>query len=558
MVKRIASQKDQNIIKRLRFRETIDFKPGIAHHTINRRLYQNVFPNKSIMNIDIPSCFLRKFTPDGRFLIAFSNDQCALIIFEYRGPSAANEFLAKLNLKDNYCDGDDDQRNDDEPNKSRFIRSRIFSFFFKLKHVVHLSSNIELLNRECSLFTEDSRYVIVASAAQVSEESFPIYYEVLRNNESLLYDSKRVFEDYRLHLIDIHSGKRCDTLVFKTDRIMLSHNQGIYLHKNVLAILSIQHQSIDIYHIVDDEMVGKRFIKVNTIGRFCYEDDGMIFRAAGYDISLPHNRPYNELWINSLKHRLLAYLFKQSQQKAKETGDPRHIAVFYQNFDHYHALKMWKMQLLDEDHILIKYATEDAFNGRVYELSPPSFFVFYQISTATVLFVYENTSSAMLWLFENFCDSFRNNYFRSYQHVSSPSNNIYANLLHQKFKDAIIHARCSVEATRRTLSILPISAQSYSPSPYLDLSLFSYDDKFVSVMERPKSCGEHSIKFYARDAGYLRFKIHAEMDSQNVPHRALRLVVFAFHPFDPLALSFQRTNSEYIVNLHLRHNSQSS
>lgn len=46
------------------------------------------------------------------------------------------------------------------------------------------------------------------------------------------------------------------------------------------------------------------------------------------------------------------------------------------------------------------------------------------------------------------------------------------------------------------LAQLPISAQSYSSSPYLDLSLFSYDDKWVSVMERPKACGEHPIRLH--------------------------------------------------------------
>lgn len=51
------------------------------------------------------------------------------------------------------------------------------------------------------------------------------------------------------------------------------------------------------------------------------------------------------------------------------------------------------------------------------------------------------------------------------------------------------------EATRRLLAQLPISSQSYSCSPYLDLALFSYDDKWVSAMERPKPCGEHPIRF---------------------------------------------------------------
>lgn len=70
----------------------------------------------------------------------------------------------------------------------------------------------------------------------------------------------------------------------------------------------------------------------------------------------------------------------------------------------------------------------------------------------------------------------------------SPSNNLYAKLLQIRFQQTIVSARGGgvVEATKRLLSQLPISAQSYSNSPYLDLSLFSYDDKWVSMLERPK------------------------------------------------------------------------
>jgi de-etiolated-1 len=67
-----------------------------------------------------------------------------------------------------------------------------------------------------------------------------------------------------------------------------------------------------------------------------------------------------------------------------------------------------------------------------------------------------------------------------------------------RFKDTIINAKYGghTEAVRRLLGQLPISAQSYSGSPYLDLSLFSYDDKWVSVMERPKTCGDHPIRYF--------------------------------------------------------------
>lgn len=78
-----------------------------------------------------------------------------------------------------------------------------------------------------------------------------------------------------------------------------------------------------------------------------------------------------------------------------------------------------------------------------------------------------------------------------------------------RFKDTIVNAKYGghTEAVRRLLGQLPISAQSYSSSPYLDLSLFSYDDKWVSVMERPKTCGDHPIRWARvhRTAGTLSF-----------------------------------------------------
>lgn len=88
-------------------------------------------------------------------------------------------------------------------------------------------------------------------------------------------------------------------------------------------------------------------------------------------------------------------------------------------------------------------------------------------------------------------------------------------LLQQRFKQTIISARYGgvTEATKRLLAQLPICAQSYSSSPYLDLSLFCYDDKWVSMMERPKACGEHPIRLaiysYSHNKKLLRKLIFA-------------------------------------------------
>lgn len=45
-------------------------------------------------------------------------------------------------------------------------------------------------------------------------------------------------------------------------------------------------------------------------------------------------------------------------------------------------------------------------------------------------------------------------------------------------------------------------------SPYLDHRLFSYEEKWISSMERPKACGEGPIAFHGREDGTLKFKIH--------------------------------------------------
>lgn len=544
-------RKPQNIISRLRNRELTDISRFKSHYYIHRQLYQNIFPNLSVINIEKPPCFLRKFTPDGRYLIAFSNDQTSLEIYEYNGPAAAENLLQSLNITEEYT-------NDASSKLHQLItiKSKIFDLFFKFKHIVNITNNNEQLNRECSLFTDDSQYVIVGSAAYIQEDYFPNFYDVYRNNESIQLNSRATLEDYSINLIDIHNGRVCDRITFKTDRIFLSHNQGIYLYKNVLSILSVQHQTIHIYHLVTDGLNNTHFINVKNIGRFCYEDDEFLISSVTAFQRGPPVRPFRENCINSLKHRLIVYLHRKAEADSITTGSYYPLRQFYQNFNQYLALRMWKMQLLDENYLLIKYANEEVVSSRLSDLnSPPSFFAIYNINTTMVIAVYENTSDELLWLFENFCDHFRNAVNNYSKHICSPSNNVQAHLIQQRFKQTIINARNGgpTEATRRLLSQLPISAQSYSSSPYLDLSLFSYDDKWVSVMERPKACGDHPIRFYARDSGFLRFKIYAGLQGRSMPISTRKLVAFTFHPFDPFALSVQRTNSDYVVNLHIRH-----
>lgn len=85
---KIRRLQSQNIVNRLVDRETWGSRrPGTQVHE-TRRFYQNIFPNLTIVNVEKPSCYLRKFSPDGKYLIAFSLDQTSLEIYEYQGVTA--------------------------------------------------------------------------------------------------------------------------------------------------------------------------------------------------------------------------------------------------------------------------------------------------------------------------------------------------------------------------------------------------------------------------------------------------------------------------------------
>ena len=471
---------NQNIVARLCRRETHGHKPGTQFH-VARSFYTNVFPNYTVVNVEKPPCFLRKFSPDGRFFIAFSSDQTSLEIYEYQGPAAAEDLLQDFDGE--YASGTD--------HVSLGIKSKLFERFFRLKHVVNVASSGEHLNRECSLFTDDGKYVIVGSAVYIPEEPHPLFFEIYRNNESVSPNQRSPLEDYSLHLVDMEMGRLCDSRHFKCDKIFLSHNQGLYLYRDTLSVLSVQQQTIHIFQVSSDGS----FIDVRTIGRFCYEDDELVLSAYRPGCTQPVARPFCEQTINSLKHRLLAYLFRSAQSE----DTPHALRKFYQYFDQFALLRMWKMQLLDENHLLIKYASEEVVTLRTTDPnSQPSFFVVYNMITTQVIAVFENTSEKLLELFENFCDLYRNATLHcEAQFTCSASSNIYARQIQQRFKQTIINAKFGghTEAVKRLLAQLPISAQSYSSSPYLDLSLFSYDDKWVSVMERPKACGDHPIRY---------------------------------------------------------------
>uniref|UniRef100_A0A0B6ZDW5 Uncharacterized protein n=1 Tax=Arion vulgaris TaxID=1028688 RepID=A0A0B6ZDW5_9EUPU len=531
----------QNIVHRLINRELQHGRNGTCFITA-RKFYLHIVPNCSILNVDKPPCYLRKFSPDGKHFIAISYDQTSLEIYDFNGSNVAGHLTENIN-------GELIPGTEDNEDKSSRVRSQVFSLFLHKRHVVRVTGGEEVLNRECSLFTDDSRFVIVGSCHQLPDETGSRFYDVYRNNECITPNNRLVPEDYTLFIIELKTGVVCDQRCFRLDKIYLSHNQGVCLYGNILTVLSVQQQMIHVFQISPQGT----FVDIRTIGRFCYDDDEAFYRQTCHLLPrISNSRPYNDTSINSLKHRLLVYLYKAAYNGHLDQG----VRSFYWAMDDILNLRMGKLQLLDEEHILIKYAIEEVVtfrNGDPFNM--PSLFVVYNMNSTEILGVYEHTSPELLELMENFHDHFRNSWLHLQpQFPSSPSSSVHARRIQQIFKWTLIVAKNGGqrEAISRMLTQLPVSAQSYSCSPYLDLALFSYDDKWVSQLERPKTCSDHPIRFFTRDSGMLRFKISTGAAERQLPPISRRLVAFIFHPFEPFVISVQRTATDYKVNFHVR------
>ena len=75
----------QNIIHRLHQRQT--------YGSNSKAFYTNIFPNFTVSGVNRPRCFLRKFTPDGKYFIAFSFDLSSLEIYAFKGCQAGQHLL---------------------------------------------------------------------------------------------------------------------------------------------------------------------------------------------------------------------------------------------------------------------------------------------------------------------------------------------------------------------------------------------------------------------------------------------------------------------------------
>lgn len=214
--------------------------------------------------------------------------------------------------------------------------------------------------------------------------------------------------------------------------------------------------------------------------------------------------PMNDKQLCTLKQRLLAYLYHRAKKSNKQIH-------FIRLFNDYLASKFYKVQFLTQDIILLKFAHESIVNKRQQEQQMhQALFVVYDIRTSTILNIYDDSSAELADIFEKYNDEIR--YSSSYGLIN------YSNLEffplstyagRRQFEHNYSHSNSNIEieGIKRLLMQLPLRTITHTISPYLDLNLFSYDDKIVHIDDMIKTCPNNPIRFFSRDCQRMKFQL---------------------------------------------------
>ncbi|KAJ2078425.1 hypothetical protein H4R24_004474 [Coemansia sp. RSA 988] len=227
--------------------------PGVLRHrrgllgTRPEAAHSFLYPNRTIYNVEAPDCYFRRFTPDGKYLIAFNRILSGIQVFRLTTSSPSADSLA----------GDSSESDKGE-----------FWHFFDLVWSRTYTGIGESLHRDLCLTTADSRHLIVVrlrradptSADAMNQPHFP-------NTLACV----RPMEDVTVMVIDIHTGELLDTREYPNDIIYLSGHNGISIFEDRLCLLSLKYQCLRMLRIERDG----RLVAMQDIGWYTREDDSI-------------------------------------------------------------------------------------------------------------------------------------------------------------------------------------------------------------------------------------------------------------------------------------------
>ncbi|XP_055847793.1 DET1 homolog [Episyrphus balteatus] len=572
----VPREKSMNLVHLLRDREIgIDRRYSVHRRKLkdfDADFFKCITPNLTIANVEKHFNFIRKFTPDGKYLICFSRDQQSFESYKFLGTTRVCPLL--YHWKTEYVPPDCNN------GLGGLIRRNIFNELFRLHWSIQLSSTfMRPLYREFSIFTEDGKYIIIASHTPIAEEHLPSYYTM--GSINCMHFEYDLFS-YRFYLIRLRDGSVSDTMEFQYDFIKLSHNHGVSLKGNLMVVVSLLHQTINLVKLKDG-----KFIRLNTLGVYPHGTDECLCKH------VPEYEKCCQTLDNGLsgfKQKIVIFLYNKVMSYPIEQR-PELLKMFYQRLYIYEAMQIYKLQFLDEDHLLIRYDLHK--HPEVETAIAHKFFVLYNLPEDEIIKISAENAFDLLLYFVYCCDTFRDT--RSLftgRAPSSSSNNMQIRCAQQR----IIHSfpRGFFDAAYRLLPQIPLAVQSYSASPYLDLNLFHYDTQLVSALERPRYSNCEPINFSDRTSKLLLFRMYFGifnyMDNNVLqqqyrgpggggtvgggaaaaaggtaggvsggavgggapPSAPKELLAFVFHPIEPFFISVQKLENRYVTNFHIR------
>ncbi|KAK8962854.1 hypothetical protein KSP40_PGU018853 [Platanthera guangdongensis] len=142
---------------------------------------------------------------------------------------------------------------------------RFESFFIQL-YTVSLAMGNEFICKDFFLYLETSEFGLFATSTAQNHD--------VPSTEGTVNGVPCV-EKITFHLVRLEDGVVLDVKVFFNDFINLSHSMGVFLHEDLLCIMSMRYQAIHIMQIRDSG----NFVDVRMLGKFCREDDELFLSS---------------------------------------------------------------------------------------------------------------------------------------------------------------------------------------------------------------------------------------------------------------------------------------
>ena len=445
---------------------------------------------------------------------------------------------------------------------------RTFEDFFELHYRVPIAEGEQMLCRDFIVQMVNDEYIVLAASSRSqTADPDPLPPGTLPEVSSV--------EDITLFVVRLETGEIVDRYVIEHDFMLSVNNFCVSVCGNRLALLLSRSQTVLVLML----SASGKLVLVRQFGAFCRDDDALVLQQQEGAERVFHERKRRRTdggsdargvstsggppparghgdggdggegegdgdgdgeaaagngdaasrrgagMITGLKHCMLVFLFHKMRQ--------RNILLnFFSLFTYFESFVMWKLQFLDERRVLIKFGCLAGLTGRMSEhVLGEALFVVYDMVAARVVAVYDNSDKDLLELYRKYYDFF-------HAHLNDRPVPTITNGFDAYAREKIDERQARFESmgsmVRRGLMALPVSAQNYCESPYLDASLFSFNSQWITSLYQPRMVPPHALKFMSRATGALRFKIAPPQRTSS------SVATYVFHPWLPFFLSVEQ------------------